>query len=119
MELYLRQQFELLLQEATGNFTERITYRCGGQDAALEQLRSAPDGEGVLRATFVRAFFEEHLLNSVSGYCFVLDALEKRTLPADPGGPATEVLQRLAEAAFTDVLTAMTAQLIQRQQIYS
>ena len=47
MEPYLRQQFELLLQEATGNFAERTVYRCGGPDAALERLaadlRSAVD----------------------------------------------------------------------------
>ena len=49
----------------------------------------------------------------------MLEALERRTLPADPGGPVPEVLARLARAAFADVLTTMTAQLIQRQQIYS
>lgn len=119
MELFLRQQFELLLQDATGNFAERTTYRCGGPDGALEQLREAPDGEAVLRSTFVRSFFEDNLLNNTAGHCFVLEALEKRTLPADPGGPVGEVLGRLAEAAFAEVLTTMTIQLIQRQQIYS
>jgi hypothetical protein len=119
MELFLRQQFELLLQEATGNFTERVVHRCGGPDAALDRLRTDPDGEGVFRADFVRSFFEENLLDNAAGYCFVLEALERRTLPSDPGGPALEVLSRLALAAFADVLTTMTVQLIQRQQIYS
>lgn len=119
MELFLRQQFELLLQEATGNFTERIVHRCGGPQPALERLASDPDGEGVFRADFVRSFFEDNLLNNVAGYCFVLEALERRSLPSDPGGPAGEVLARLAAAAFADVLTTMTSQLIQRQQIYS
>jgi hypothetical protein len=117
MELFLRQQFELLLQEATGNFTERVVHRCGGPDLALERMRSDPDGEGVFRGEFVNAFFDENLLNNPAGYCFVLEALERRTLPADPGGTVVEVLQRLAHAAF--VLSTMTAQLIQRQQIYS
>lgn len=119
MELFLRQNFELLLQEATGNFGERIVHRCGGPDAALHRLSEDPDGEGVFRAEFVRNFFEEHLLENVAGHAFVLEALEKRTVPADPGGPVSEVLGRLAHAAFADVLTTMTAQLIQRQQIYS
>lgn len=119
MELFLRQQFELLLQEATGNFTERVVHRCGGPDQALARLQSDPDGEGVHRSDFVRSFFEENLLNNPAGCCFVLEALERRTLPADPGGTVPEVLTRLAEAAFADVLTTMTAQLIQRQQIYS
>jgi hypothetical protein len=119
MELFLRQQFELLLQEATGNFTERVVRRCGGPEAALEGLRTSPDGEGVFRSEFVNAFFEENLLDNPAGHCFVLEALERRTLPADPGGPVPDVLKRLAQAAFADVLTTMTAQLIQRQQIYS
>jgi hypothetical protein len=119
MELFLKQQFELLLQEATGNFAERTVYRCGGPDQALAQLAEDPDGGGALRAQFVQAFFEENLLDSVGGYCFVLEALERRTLPPDEGGPVHEVLGRQARAAFADVLTTMTAQLIQRQQIYS
>jgi hypothetical protein len=119
MELFLRQQFELMLQDATGNFTERIVHRCGGEDAALARLGEDPDGEGVHRTAFVQAFFEENLIDNLAGYCFVLEALERRTLPADSGGPVPDVLARLAKAAFADVLTTMTAQLIQRNQIYS
>lgn len=119
MELFLRQQFELLLQEATGNFTERIVHRCGGPEVALERLTTDPEGDGVFRGEFVKAFFEDNLLENAAGHAFVLEALERRTVPADPGGPVAEVLARLARAAFADVLTTMTAQLIQRQQIYS
>lgn len=119
MELFLRQQFELLLQDATGNFAERVVYRCGGPEAALALLQEDPDGDLVLRAQFVAAFFEENLLASPAGHAFVLEALERRTLPADPGGPVADVLQRLAGAAFAEVLTAQAAQLIQRQQIYT
>jgi hypothetical protein len=119
MELFLRQQFELLLQDATGNFTERVVHRCGGPEAALARLTDDPDGEGVFRADFVRSFFEENLLDNPAGHCFVLEALERRTLPSDPGGTVSEVLSRQARAAFADVLTTMTTQLIQRQQIYS
>ena len=119
MEIFLRQQFELLLQDATGNFAERVIHRCGSPDEALARLRSDPNGEGVFRADFVHAFLEENLLANPAGHCFVLEALERRTLPPDEGGPVAEVLARLAEAAFADVLTTMTSQLIQRQQIYS
>ena len=117
MELFLRQQFELLLQDATGNFAERTVYRCGGPDQALAALRDDP--EGVHRAEFVTAFFQENLLDSPAGCAFVLEALEKRTVPDVPGGTVADVLTRLAHAAFADVLTTMTTQLIQRQQIYS
>ena len=119
MELFLRQQFELLLQDATGNFAERIVHRCGGPENALERLAQDPDGEGVHRADFVRAHFQDNLIDNTAGYCFVLEALERRTLPPDSGGPVADVLARLAQSAFADVLSTMTAQLIQRQQIYS
>ena len=119
MEPYLQQQFELLLQDATGNFAERTVYRCGGPDTALERLAADPDGQGVHRSEFVDAFFAENLLDNGGGHAFVLQALARRTLPADPGGPVDEVLARLARAAFAGVLTTMTAQLIQRQQIYT
>jgi hypothetical protein len=117
MELFLRQQFELLLQDATGNFAERTIYRCGGPDAAVEALSTDP--ESVHRAAFVQAFFEENLLDNPAGHAFVLEALEKRTVPDIEGGTVAEVLGRLARSAFADVLTAMTKQLIQRQQIHS
>lgn len=119
MELFLRQQFETFLQDAAGNFTERVVQRCGGPENALERLRVDPEGEGVFRSEFVRAFFEENLLNNTAGYGFVLEALERRIVPPVAGGPLSEVLANLARAAFADVLTTMTAQLIQRQQIYS
>ena len=90
MEPYLRQQFDLLLQEATGNYVERIVHRCGGPDTALARLTADPESEGVWVSEFVDVFFEEHLLDTTSGACFVLDALERRTVPADPGGPVAE-----------------------------
>lgn len=119
MELFLRQNFEILLQDATGNFTERIVHRCGGPDNALARLQADPESEGVHLSDFVHAFFEDNLLSNTAGHAFVLEALDRRAVPADPGGSVADVLGRLAEAAFADVLTTMTAQLIQRQQIYS
>lgn len=119
MEPYLRQQFDLVLQEATGNFTERVVHRCGGPQAALERLQSDPESEGVWVGEFVAAFFADHILDTVAGSAFVLEALERRTLPADPGGPVADVLQRLARRAFADVLARQAAQLIQRQLAFA
>lgn len=118
MELHLRQQFELMLSEATGNFVERIVHRCGGEEEALRRLQTDPNAEGVWIDEFVNAFFEEHLLASVGGSAFVLEALERRTVPADAGGTVSEVLPRLARAAFADVLAVQAAQLIQRTLVY-
>jgi hypothetical protein len=114
MEPFLREQFDLLLQEATGNFVERIAHRCGGPEVALERLQHDPESEGVHTAEFVDAFFAEHLLDNTSGACFVLDALERRTVPADPGGQVSEVLARLSRAAFAELLVRQSAQLLQR-----
>ena len=119
MEPYLRHQFDLLLQEATGNFVERVVHRCGGPEIALDRLRADPESEGVWVGEFVDVWFTDHLLDSTSGACFVLDALERRTLPADPGGPASDVLARLARAAFADLLVRQSAQLIQRQLAFA
>ncbi len=59
---------------------------------------------------FVTAFFAEHLLDNPAGACFVLEALERRVLPPDPGGPVPEVLARLARAAFAEVLAGSPLQ---------
>lgn len=117
MEVYLRQYFDVLLREAAGNFAERCVYRAGGPAEALAALAQDPDSLG--RADFVSAFFAENLLEDVAGSCVVLEALERRSLPADPGGAVPEVLARLARVAFSEVLTIQTSQVIQQQQIYS
>jgi hypothetical protein len=117
MELFARQHFDTLLREAAGNFAERCLHRAGGPDAALAALAGDPDSLG--RADFVAAFFAENLIEDTAGACFVLEALERRIVPADPGGPVSEVLARLARQAFSDVLTVQTSQVIQQQQIYS
>jgi hypothetical protein len=117
MELFARQHFDTLLREAAGNFAERCLYRAGGPDAALAALAGDPDSLG--RADFVAAFFAENLIEDTAGACFVLEALERRVVPADPGGAVSEVLARLAREAFSDVLTVQTSQVIQQQQIYS
>ena len=114
MEPYLRQQFDLLLHEATGNYAERISHRCGGTEIALERLRTDPEADGVWLSEYVGTVFEEHLLEGTAGACFVLEALERRTVPADEGGVVGDVLGRLARAAFGQLLAQQTAQLLQR-----
>lgn len=117
MELFLRQQFELLLQEATGNCTERIVHHLGGPKNALAALQDGSAATAI--DEFVDAFFSENLLDSPAGSAFVLEALQSRSLQSDPGGTVSDVLARLARQAFSDVLTVQVSQLIQRQQVYS
>ncbi len=117
MEMFERAHFDALLREAAGNFAERCVHRAGGTEPALTTLRDDPQAIGM--ADFVHAFFADNLLEDVAGSCFVLEALERRSLPADPGGQACDVLARLARTAFADVLAVQTSQVIQQQQIYS
>lgn len=119
MELYLRQQFDLLLQEATASFAERCTHRCGGPDRASKALRADPDDAALHRSEFVAAFFAEHLLDTAAGHCFVLEALSSRTLPEDPGGTVADVLARHAATVFADVLTVRTIGSLEQQQIFT
>jgi hypothetical protein len=78
-----------------------------------------PDGEGVWRAEFTAAVFAEQLLDTPSGAAFVLTALVRRELPPDPGGPAAEVLDRLARAAFGDSVLKLARQDVQRRMAFA
>ena len=115
MENFARQQFDLLVHEAAGNFCERIVHRCAGPERALERLRDDPESEGVWISQYVGIVFEEYLLDSPSGACFVLDALAQRSVADVEGGVISDVLARLARLAFADVLARQTSQLLQRQ----
>jgi hypothetical protein len=116
--MFERQQFDLLLHEAAGNFVERIVHRCGGPEVAWERLRVDPESEGVWLSEFVTVVFDEHLLNSPEGSCFVLQALAKRALPPDPGGSVTDVLARSAHLVFSEVLAKQAGQLLQQQLVF-
>jgi len=115
VENFARQQFDLLLHEAAGTFYERIVHRCGGPQSALERLRDDPESEGVWLSQYVDVLFEEHLLNSPGGACFVLDALAQRSVANTEGGKIADVLARLARLAFAEVLAKQTSQILQRQ----
>jgi hypothetical protein len=119
MEDFARQQFDVMLQEAAGNLADRAIHRCGGPEAAIATLRDDPDAEGVWLTDFVAAVFDEQLLTTPAGAAFVLEALPTRTLPSDPGGPAAEVIQRLARAAFADVVRIQAGQVLQRRLAFA
>jgi hypothetical protein len=119
MEPYLQQVFDVLLRRSAEDLAERAIHRCGGLDQALAAMDSDPDGEGVWRTEFTSAVFAEQLLDSPSGAAFVLNSLARRELPADPGGPAAEVLDRLARAAFGDALLKLARQEVQRRMAFA
>ena len=61
MEPYLRQQFDLLLHEATGNYAERISHRCGGTEIAL-----FPKPEGTQARHTALSFRVDHIGQAVA-----------------------------------------------------
>jgi hypothetical protein len=71
---------------------------------------------------FVDAFFQDHLLDTPGGACFVLQALAKRPAPAalapatdaaDPP-PLADHLQTLARHAFADLLAQKADEALER-----
>ncbi|WP_298819035.1 hypothetical protein [Chloroflexus sp.] len=104
MELYQRQQFDLLLMMAVERFAERMIERCAGPEAALARLRTDPQGEGIWLDRFVDALFQDFLLDNPAGACFVLQALADRAVSAPPAGTINAMLQTMARRAFADLL---------------
>ncbi|MEF3274990.1 MAG: hypothetical protein K6356_11455 [Chloroflexus sp.] len=116
MELYQRQQFDLLLMMAVERFAERISERCAGPAIALERLRTDPQGDGIWLDRFVAAIFQDFLLDNPAGACFVLQALADRPLPT-PALPADSIgvmLQTMARRAFADLLVMRTEEVLEQ-----
>ncbi len=118
MELYQRQQFDLLVMMAVDRFVERIVQRCAGAEAALARLRSEPQGEGIWLDQFVAAMFQDVLLDNPAGACFVLQAVAGRTLPALPAGKIEDTLQIMARRAFADILVMRSEEVLERMISY-
>lgn len=118
MELYQRQQFDLLIMMSVDRFVERIVQRCAGAETALARLRSDPQGEGVWLDQFVAAMFQDFLLDNHAGACFVLQAVAGRTLPALPAGKIEDTLQIMARRAFADILVMRSEEVLERMISY-
>jgi hypothetical protein len=118
MDVYRRQQFDVLLYTSAQNFVERIVQRCAGQDNALRRLRTDPQGEGVWLSEYVNAVFAESCLDDAAGAAFVLEALHKRQVTVEDTGSVADVLVRLAKAAFAELLAAKTVEALARAERY-
>jgi hypothetical protein len=114
VDLYQRNQSDVMLALACESFTERVVQRCGGSEAALAKLREDPDGEGVWLTQFVDGFFDDWLLNDASAAAFVLVSLEKRPMPASDAGTVSEVLQRQSRLVFAELLRGKVDQALQQ-----
>ncbi|MEP7010088.1 MAG: hypothetical protein ABJC13_07180 [Acidobacteriota bacterium] len=121
MDLYQRQQFDFLLATAVERYTERLEQRNEGPVQALELLRRDPEGPGIWLGEFAEALFEEFLLGDPAGAAFVLQALERRPLPAnlELGGTVSSALAALARAAFADLLRAKTEEALEQHAAFA
>jgi len=121
MDLHERHQFDLLLELATERFAARLQERHRGPEPALAQL--VADGGGADTEQFVAAFFQDMLLDSADGGAFVLQALAKRPVAGRLAALADaqrveDLLLRLAQVVFSELLVKKTAEQLQRYAGY-
>ena len=121
MELHQRQQFDFFLQTATERFVERLQQRFRGAEGALEQLRTAPNGQGVWLEGFTQAVFEDFLLNNLPGACFILQSLAKRPVDATTmtlSGNVESAMQSLASTLFRELLRQKSLEMLEQLSGY-
>lgn len=122
MEAYERQQFDLFLGAAIGQFVERIEQRCGGPVPALERLRTAPEGDGVWLSDFVGTFYRDALVDNAAGACWILQNLQRRSLPdhwsSGEVRNVDELLQHVAREAFRDLLRAKAEETLEQRLVF-
>lgn len=116
MELYERQQFDMLLQTAVERYVERLQHRIGGAEQALARLREDRLGEGIWIDQFVDAIFEDFLLNNDAGASFILRALGSRTAPelsTDANQTVDQFLIAYAKVVFMDLFYQKTEEYLE------
>jgi hypothetical protein len=121
MDLYQRQQFDMLLQTATERFVARLEERHRGAEPALARLGG--DTQGVWVGEFVEALFEDCLLNSVDGACFVLRSLPRRPVESHRrrlagSGTVEELVLALAKSLFGETLLRKTVESLEQHARY-
>ena len=118
MDLYKQQQFGFFLQTATERYVARLEERFRGSAAALEQVKSNPNAEGVWLDEFVDAVFEDFLLNNTEGACFVLQALAKRKVESVEVGTVEATLVSMAKKLFGELMLQKTIESLEQHSGY-
>lgn len=121
MELYQRQQFDLLLQAAVERYVERLEQRNQGPEEALKRLRQNPSGEGIWLPDFVDAVFEDFLLKDGDGAAFILRALASKPLPKvrlEGNQTIEHFLLACARAAFMELLRQKTEEYLEMRACF-
>ncbi|HHM12313.1 MAG TPA: hypothetical protein ENJ16_02075 [Planctomycetaceae bacterium] len=118
MDLYQRQQFDFMLATAVERFCVRLQERFRGVEAALERIQADPNGDDVGLGPFIDAFFEDFLLNTPEGACFVLQALARRQWIGTSNGSVEEVLVATAKKLFSELVLAKTTEMLEQRCRY-
>ncbi|MAT70217.1 MAG: hypothetical protein CMJ58_11925 [Planctomycetaceae bacterium] len=118
MDLHEQQQFGYLLATAVERYVARLEERHRGADGALAHLKDDTSDSARELAEFTGAFFDDFLLANVDGACFVLRALPRRKIDAQPAGPIDETLIGMAKALFAELLAAKTVEALQQHSGY-
>ena len=129
MHQHERQQFEFFLQTAVERYVERLEQRFRGAEAAMQNLRQDPNGQGVWLEGFCQAVFEDFLLNNVNGACFILCAMAQQTLvpicanmelgPSKESSIKVEVhLVNLAKRQFSQLLYNKSLETLEQHSGY-
>jgi hypothetical protein len=119
MDVHERQQFDFLMATAVERYVERLEQRNEGAVNALARLRQNPEHDGVRLGEFVAAVLADFLLDNADGACFVLRAVPRRTLEAQPPAPVGETLRAMAAAAFAQLLRQKTEEMLEQHTAYA
>jgi hypothetical protein len=93
-----------LIHEACNLLCETAVHRCFGAANALRQLREDPNGNGVWLDKFTPMFLSEHALDTVAGACTILEACERRPMPAITETTIGDALKEAAAATFGEMV---------------
>ncbi len=120
MEIHEQQQFGFLLVTAVERYTERLVYRNGGAENALQKARIDWQGEGIWLNQYIEAIFQDFLLNNESGACFILKALAQRSLTmADPPqGSVEQILITMAKQAFSELFRQKVEEALEQATLF-
>lgn|SRR5690625_457843 len=123
MHAYEQQYFDTLVGIATDRFVERAIYHSEGAQKALELLKENPYGKNLWLDRFVQSFFEEFLLDNVSGYCLVLQALANNTfhkeiLTNSSSITISELLEKLSKKTFESLLIQKSEEVLEQSILF-
>jgi hypothetical protein len=120
MEIHEQQQFDFLMVTAVERYTERLAYRNGGAENALQKARQDWQSEGIWLDQFVNAIFQDFLLDNIGGACFILKALSRRPLTLSNlyQSSVEQLLIALAKQAFSELFKQKVEEALEQATLF-